>query len=161
MMKKKVLKTAAILLLAAGGFSSCGKEKEDTGDIPLKYQKCECDHATEFIKTFTANNILLLDAEKVTYEQIMGLAKNEEQPFKYVICNFTAGGGAMFITNPGHPIIGYADICNFPFDFPWDIDEKGIRISIVADDYEKCQPVSTIGHIYSDIILTSLKIHTK
>jgi hypothetical protein len=80
MMKKKVLKIATILLLAAGGFISCGKEKE----APIEISFTEYSLAETFCQWIN----LIKDYDYVGNSKVIAI-NNTTELEEYVNC--TAG----------------------------------------------------------------------
>jgi len=155
--KKTVIKLIAILVVLAANFSC----EDDIKDIPLQYQKCDCDHEAKFLGTYEDNHILLLDAEKVTDNDIPKLSGDGKECIDYIMCNFTIKGALIISKCPGG-MFGYGTICNFPFDKIVFIPKEGMYVSLTCDEYEECNPTMTFPeYSYSDIVLTTLKIYTK
>jgi len=145
-----------LLLVLAANFSC----EDDIKDIPLQYQKCDCDHEAKFYRTYEVNHILLFDAEKVTYNDLPIHTYNGLESISYMICNFTLKEAAITSLNPNS--YGLSTICNFPFSEIGDIPKKGIYVSFIGDGYETCNPTMEIPeNFYDDIVLTTLKIYTK
>jgi hypothetical protein len=162
-MNTKVFKHATIVLMLAGCLNSCAK-KGEVQNITLQYQKCECDYGEQTMSKFIGKNVLLLDAEKVTDDEILERSRNSKEKFDYIICDFALG--EVFYRSPPSPpnlwdVTGY--ICNFPFDFSWDIPKNGIYVSFTADAFiPSCHGWSpSLWSSISDLVLTSLKIQTK
>jgi hypothetical protein len=122
-------------------------------NIPLTYQKCECNDDPEFIAHISFENILLTDESM----------DSRLKPIS-INCDFMTREAALVQNG----FIGIGErmlyrICNFPFDsYPWDIPEEGILISFEADEYQKCTSIEDVpNYFYHDIVLTSLKIQTR
>ena len=159
-MQTKMFQITVILLMLAGSIVSCGERVEFGNTISVQYKKCECDREIHHYKQITENNILILDAEKVTSDKLPWFSDNKKE-IKYVICDFTSKV-AFLKTYPMPNWLRIANICNFPFDHLWDIPNEGLYISFSAEEFESCQAWSPIPETsYSDIVLTSLKIQTK
>ena len=159
-MKTKMLKITTIALLLAVGGASCTEKGESGNFVSIQYLKCECDREVQYRRQTSEKNILLLDAEKVTYDELPWFSENSKE-IKYVICDFSLKV-ASFKIYPKPNWLRVAYICNFPFDSSWDIPKEGIFISFTAEEFESCKGWSPNPETScSDIVLTSLKIQTK
>jgi len=159
-MNMKTFKFIAIMLVLAESFASCAKDIDPGTTINVQYQKCECEREVQYNKDITEKNILLLDAEKVSSDELPWFSDNNKV-VKYVLCDFTLKV-AYFKVLPMQNWLGIGYICNFPFDYSWNIPKEGVYISFTAKEFESCQGCSGIPETTcSDIILTSLKIQTK
>ena len=155
-MKKGAVVTLCVLMLA-GSFSFCGKRGESESVMSIQYKKCECDCEIQYYRKISEKDILLLDAEKITYDELLMLSKSNKEVVKYAICDF-ASKVAYFNVYSKIKWPQNTCICNFPFDFSWDIPKEGIYVSFTAEEFESCRGGPMLEKSYSDIVLTSLKI---
>ena len=160
-------KVVAVVLcvMLAGSFYSCGKKSEYDIEQFLLYQMCECDREIQPAKKFEEENILLLYAEKVTYDEILDMSRNSNGKFKYIICDFSQKTAVYSLPHGdlSSPWSQIHTICNFPFDYSWEIPKSGLYVSFSADSfYPSCHGWSPNPEtFYTDFVLISLKIQTK
>jgi hypothetical protein len=154
---KRILKFTAILLILAGSFS-CGEDEDKTWeDIPVEYVKCPCEREVESYPAKEYKDILMLDVSKTTYEKTEELLESEEI-WQYLLYD-PVNRDAYYSLNGGSLWQTLSFICNFPFQFNWEIPSNGIRVSFTCDVFKKCEPAMSIPEMSDfDIVLTSLKI---
>ena len=152
----KLLFLSGIIILTA---FSCEKGKEEQYEnISLIYSKCPCDHETDFIKSFSAENILLFDSTKTSFSEMKELSLDGDCS-KFISYSPESSNIKSYSYSICYHIVGIGYICNFPkVAKDWDIPFNGISISYSADEFELCEPkMSITTYTYSNIVLTSLK----
>jgi hypothetical protein len=160
---KKILKTAAILLILAGSFS-CENE-EIWENVPVEYVKCPCDQekidgASLNWRAGGTENVLMIDISKTTDDKILELLESEK--IRQYLRYDSTDGSAAFLFNPHQLWQTSGRICNFPSQYDWEIPINGIHVSFACDIFDLCEPILTIPeHSYFNIVLTSLKIQQK
>ncbi len=150
----KLLFLSGIIVITA---FSCEKGKEEQYEnISLIYSKCPCDHETDFIKSFSAENILLFDSIKTSFSEMKELSLDGE--CSKFISYSPESDSTVFYSICNHMVgVGYP--CNFPqIVEKWEISPEGTYISFSADEFELCNPENSITtYTYSNLVLTSLK----
>jgi hypothetical protein len=155
-MKKIFIKTAAILLILAGVISSCGKEKEDNGNVP--YAPCSCSDKPLAQLNFPSGEAYLFkDSVPSDMDFQIGNELYQGQIVKWIVydsetnkASLTVGGGA---------IRNICEICNYPaFAKGWSIPQNGCKVYFEGITYETCIPKGGIATVsYFDYTLTVLK----
>ena len=138
-------------------FIICGCSDKDV-EFELEYKKCPCEHEQEKIAgNFSYENILLFDEAKtswnqmkeISFDSIYGGSEFMGIDYENNKLRYHNNQDSAWITIRGN-------ICNFPETFNY-IPYEGLRISFSGDMFNKCRTSSPSG----DIVLTSLKVHTK
>lgn len=158
-MKTTILKVGVFVLLLS--LMGAGCEKEDSyEEISLEYSKCPCDHEANFIKEVEMKDVLLFDAAKTSFEKMKELTFNGERSL--FVC-YVAETDSTTFYSIRTTMMGVSYICNFPAEVKeYEISSTGINISFTADEFELCDPKNSIAtNTYSNLVLTSLKKHTK
>jgi hypothetical protein len=123
---KKIIKTAAILLILAGGFYSCRKDKEGTDAPNVPYAPCPCE--MEEVIGIKLPETAWLFADSVP--ELMSDGSIFEIKVSYY---------ATFNYNKPHErdrTIVY--LCNFPDFAKNDIPPRGCEIYLSGKLYNKC-----------------------
>ena len=143
-------------------FVICGCDKEETIDIALEYIMCPCEHETEIYEyPFWAENMLLFDAAKTSLVDMKKISFDSKDGGSRFIKFDYEHNQATYISIHG-TMESYGYICNFPGTFNWHIPSKGLRVSCYGDVFDTCEPKYGIAiYSYSNIVLTSLKLHIK
>ena len=149
-----------IYIIVLFSLALCGcSTNEETIDIALEEVMCPCDHEVDIWEyPFLEKNILLFDAAKTSLEDMKKISFDSKDGGSRFIIMGHESEQALYIRN--HYNMGY--ICNFPEMLDWNIPSTGLRISCSGDVFATCE--SKVGipeYFYSNIVLTSLKIHTK
>ncbi|MDL2255509.1 hypothetical protein LJC38_02865 [Parabacteroides sp. OttesenSCG-928-K15] len=158
-----VLFTSLLLLLAVG-VSGCDNESDDGMEkIPLKYEKCPCDHKTEKHKdSIIKENVLLFDIAKTSWGRIEELFYNSESDVSGVVIFDSDSKTARYHSNLTGYMALVGHICNFPESmFYMDISADGLEISFKGDVFDLCEPADTSWQTVVSIVLTSMKIQVK
>lgn len=138
------------------------QDKNSMEDIPLVYSVCPCDRDRNPQNTFAKDNIILFDASKTSFDQMKELAYDKKsQGYRFVYINLKNIAIEHF-EHVNWRIGG--EICNFPVDMVKPkIPSSGIRISYEGVFYEPCDNDHAVipENIFSDIVLTSLKIQKR
>lgn len=158
-MKTTFFKISAFALLFALMGASCEKN-EQFEEIDLKNTKCPCEHEASFIKEITLENVLLFSTTKTTFEKMKEISFNGERSL--FIC-YTPDTGSSTVYSIRTTMMGVSYICNFPDKAKeWEIPSNGIYISYTANEFELCEPKSSIANdTYSNLVLSSLKKQIK
>ena len=158
-MKTTILKISIIFLFLSLVGAGCGKE-EQFEEIVLENTECPCEHETSFIKEITLEKVLLFNATKTTFEKMKEISFNGERSL--FIC-YTPETDSSTVYSIRTTMMGVSYICNFPDKVKdWVIPSNGIYISYSANEFELCEPKSSIANnTYSNLVLFSLKKQIK
>jgi len=139
-----------VLLMLAGGVTSCKKEKN--GNVP--YKPCPC-------KNKPASN---------SFSRGEAYLFRDSVPRQIIFDIDPAVSGIIYYSETGEAYIGFRGfsvtdallhtgfICNFPdFAKEWDIPENGLKIYFEGQAYTACNPGGGIATIvWYDYMLTKL-----
>lgn len=155
-MKPKFLKLSAIILLFSLMGAGCEKEEEKYENITVDYIKCPCDHEANFIKNLEIEDVLLLDASKISFKDMINLSANGNHSL--FVCYYPDTDSVMSYSIHA-AMMGVGYICNFPNEInEWDIPEKGNYISFSAQEFDLCEQKGAIAaNSYANLVLTVLK----
>lgn len=133
-------------------------DKVEFEEINVEYSSCICDHEADFIKKFIQQEILLFDVTKTSFQEMKDLSFDGERS---LFVQYSSNPESTFYYFSQGVIVGFGFICNLPeIVNDWEIPYEGIYISFTADEFEECEPRTSITtHFYSNLILTSLKKH--
>ena len=135
-------------------------DKVEFDEINVEYSKCICDHETNFIKEFSVENILLFDKTKTSFLEMKELSSDGDCSS---FVDYSSDPDSTFCYSSCGAIVSFGFICNLPeIVNDWEIPQEGIYISFSADEFELCEPrTSLVTQMYSNLILKSLKKHKK
>ena len=145
LLNTKVFKYAAIMLILAGSFYSCGENAEAGGEVPFEH--CSCNE-----ELILWENQLFLRGEVFLFnDYVPGFEHN------YIMYDSEYDQALLFLHHSSFGILHEGLVCNFPdFAKKWLEQENGIRVYIEGKMY-KCGRVSPDDRVVFDYVLTNLK----
>jgi hypothetical protein len=142
----------------------CGcKDEIIVEDIPVVYARYPCQTDSQFIRSFSTENILLFDSKKTTSSEMVQLS-NKIGKFLFISYNSESFLAAEHIIdeNTNHVTSFWGYISNFPEElFKREIPSNGVLVSYTGDAFELCVPQPSVDFQSINIVLKTFKIYSK